>query len=245
MSKSLFILKRREDYNDHPSYSYSYQIATGMYNSAKFVIDVIVAGGNEAEIALVEDANAIDAAVYGYNPDFVFIEGLWVTPAKMQELMGLGHHAGREWHVRIHSEIPFLATEGVAMGWISQYLLDGVTVATNAPRAHQQLQHLAYQLGLTDVQVELLLPYMPNCYPTDFAPLTGLDTSGKTHIDIACFGAFRPLKNQLQQVFIADRFAQSLGLPLRFHTNTRVDGGGVGVAKNVHEALVNMGGDAR
>jgi len=244
MSKSLFLLKIREDYSSDPSYSGSYQIATGMYNSAKFVADVIDASPlHEAQVALVQDGNSIDAAVFGYNPDFVFLEGLWVTPAKVQELMGLAHHAGRRWVIRIHSEIPFLATEGVAMDWISQYLLMGATVAPNAPRAHQQLVHLAKQLGLTDAQVEVQVPLLPNCYPTDFAPLAGLDTSAKTHLDVACFGAFRPFKNHLQQVFIADRFAQKLGLPLRFHTNSRFDFGGGGNAKNVNDALINLGAE--
>lgn len=41
MPKALFILKRREDYSQDPSYSGSPQIATGMWNSAKFVVDAL------------------------------------------------------------------------------------------------------------------------------------------------------------------------------------------------------------
>lgn len=243
MSKSLFILKRREDYNSDASYYNSYQIATGMWNSALFVVHALQEGGNEAIVEMVEDANGIDAIVTQHNPDFVFIEGLWVTPAKFQELLAIPRHQNRRWVVRIHSEIPFLATEGVAMDWSGQYLGQGITVAPNAPRAHSQYLLLAENLGLTQEQIDLQVPYLPNCYPTDFQPLTGLDTSAKTHLDVACFGAFRPLKNHLQQVFVAKRFADQLGLPLRFHTNARHDHGGGAPARNVNDALAALGAE--
>ncbi len=240
MSRYLFILKRREDYSTDPSYSYSYQAATGMWNSAKFVVNALVEAGREAEVVMVEDANQIDAEVVAYNPTHIFIEGLWVTPAKFTELKALTRHAGRQWFIRIHSEIPFLATEGIAMGWIEQYLQQGVYVAPNAPRAHQQISWYAASAGLDQ---ELLVPYLPNIYPTTFDAIEGLDTSTKTVLDVGCFGAFRPLKNHLQQVFVAARFAESLGLPLRFHTNERYDQGGSPVAKNVDEALSAIGAE--
>ena len=116
MTKALFILKRREDYSSDPSYSGSYQIATGMWNSAKFVSDALNSiDGVTSNVAIAVDGNSIDALCMQYDPDVVFIEGLWVTPAKFTELMGLARHAKRTFVVRIHSEIPFLATEGIAM----------------------------------------------------------------------------------------------------------------------------------
>lgn len=52
-------------------------------------------------------------------------------------------------------------------------------------------------------------------------------------IDIGCFGAVRPLKNQLMQAIAAISFARSRGLHLRFHMNgTRIEGGGP-VLKNI------------
>lgn len=238
MSKSLFLLKRREDYSADPSYSGSYQIATGMWNSAQFVVDVLTANGREAELAMVVDANSIDGAVTGYNPTHVFIEGLWVTPAKFQELMALPRHAGRTWVVRIHSEIPFIATEGVAMDWIGEYLRLGVVVAPNAPRAHQQFDWQAMNQIGGAIQP---LKFLPNCYPVeDFMPL--VPYVDKPVIDIACFGAFRPLKNHLQQAFIALRFAEKIGKPLRFHINARADAGGAAPARNVADLINNSVG---
>jgi len=179
MPKALFILKRREDYSQDPSYSGSPQIATGMWNSAKFVVDALNEKNIPADIELVIDANSIDAVCMAHNPDVVFIEGLWVTPAKMTELRGLARHAHRTFVVRVHSEIPFLATEGIAMDWIGQYLKTGVTVAPNAPRSHDHLKAFAEMIG-ADTS---LLPYLPNCFPTDFRAFhpSELDTEENKH----------------------------------------------------------------
>lgn len=236
MSRSLFILKRREDYSQDPSYSSSYQIATGMYNSAKFVVDELTEGGRHADLELVVDGNDIDRAVTKNKPTHVFIEGLWVVPAKFKELMALQRHAGIKWIVRIHSEIPFLSGEGVALDWITQYLKLGVTVAPNAPRAHEQLKWLAKTIA-GDEAAEDLITYLPNCYPVEFSAYPIQQREESEYIDIACFGAFRPLKNHLQQAFVALRYAEEQGKKLRFHVNSRKDAAGDQPYRNV-EALL-------
>lgn len=236
MSKSLFLLKRREDYSADPSYSGSYQIATGMWNSAKFVVDELNSAGRDADLAMVIDANGIDAAVMSYNPTHVFIEGLWVTPAKFVELMGLSRHAGRTWVVRVHSEIPFISGESIAMEWIAEYLRIGVVVAPNAPRAAEQLQWQRDHLVPPAVSS---IVYLPNCYPQVFDPIVPKIES--TFIDIGCFGAFRPLKNQLQQAFAALRFAENIGKTLRFHVNSRLDAAGVQPYRNVQGLMASVG----
>jgi hypothetical protein len=233
---ALFILKRREDYNSDPSYSYSYQIATGMWNSALFVADMLNENGIPANVEMVVDANAIDAVVVQNNPSQVFIEGLWVPPAKFTELMALSHHAGRQWHVRIHSEMPFLATEGVAFEWITAYLTQGVVVAANSPRIHLQLKQWAASAGFSESQIVAQLPLLQNYYPTDYRTIFPgeLDFSQKPELDIGCFGALRVLKNTLQQAQIAVEFARSIGKPLRFHVNSLESGPHAGgISKNL------------
>ncbi len=233
MSRSLFLLKLREDYSTNPVYSTSPQIATGMWNSAKFVVDELIAAGEEADIGVLVDGNSIDVAAVAYNPTHVFIEGLWVTPAKMRELMALTRHQNRKWIVRIHSDIPFLATEGIAMEWIAEYLKDGVIVAPNDAHAYDQLkwqfEHLA--IAPASTLAEQLI-YLPNCYPVqDFMPIKTVVEGPELHI--ACFGAFRPLKNHLNQAFAALKFAEQQNKKLVFHVNNRLDQGGQPVAKNI------------
>jgi len=240
MSRSLFILKRREDYSHDPSYSASPQIATGMYNSAKFVVDELQDAGLQAKLELVIDNNDIDRAVSNYKPTHVFIEGLWVVPSKFKELMSLQRHKNVKWIIRVHSEIPFIASEGIAMEWIAEYIRMGITVAPNAPRAHEQLKWLA--TTMTDSgQAEELITYLPNCYPVDFEPINNKPED--EYLDAACFGAFRPLKNHLQQAFVALRYAEEIGKKLRFHVNSRKDAAGDQPSRNVAALLKAAGAE--
>lgn len=224
MKKVLFILKRRGDY-DNNLYSYSYSnLATGMWNSSKFVADELVLLGGEAEVTVVDDANKIDNVVTTYNPDVVIIEGLWAPPAKFRELSGLSRHASRQFIVRIHSDFPFLATEGVAMEWIAEYLNIGIFVAPNDIRTITGLKQV---FSSPDTIV-----YLPNCYPTeDFKEV--IPKRDEPQIDIGCFGALRPLKNQLSQAIAAIEFAKNQNKKLRFHINDRTDAGGNNVSRNI------------
>jgi hypothetical protein len=216
------------------------QMAAGMWNSAKFVVDDLISNGREAKAEIVVDGNSVDAAVTKYNPSHVFIEGYWVTPSKMAELMSLPRHQGRTWIVRVHSEIPFLAGEGIAMGWNEEYWRLGVILAPNAPRAVQQFSWQLLNLSPAVSNPSSLLKYLPNCYPVNsFLPIQPAQDS--PILKVACFGAFRILKNHLNQAFVAARFAQSLGKTLEFHFNGRVDGTGKPVIKNVKNLFDSTG----
>lgn len=242
-TRSLFLLKRREDYNHDPTYSSSYQIATGMYNSAKFVHDELITAGREAKVVVVIDANDIDREVTLYKPTHVFIEGLWVVPSKFIELKAIPRHRDVKFHVRIHSEIPFIATEGIAIQWITEYIRNNVIVTPNSSRAHEQIKWLAKTI-LSPSIADTLVQYLPNCYPINYTPYPLVNSSvTKDVLDIACFGAYRPMKNHLQQAFIALRYAEKQHKQLRFHVNSRQDAGGGGPAKNVEQLMIATGAE--
>ena len=109
--KILFILKRREDYNGiiHSHVG----LSTGLFNSASFMNDMLNDAGVESKLVVVEDNNRIDSEVYKYKPTHVIIEALWVVPSKFAILADL--HPTVKWIVRLHSELPFLANEGIAL----------------------------------------------------------------------------------------------------------------------------------
>jgi hypothetical protein len=232
--KTLFILKLREDYNDCASY-YQRGVATGMLNSATFVSDMLVAAGIESKVVVVQDNNSIDKEVYNYKPTHVFIEGYWVLPEKFDILKKL--HPKVNWVVRCHSELPFLAQEGIAIDWTFEYWNRNIAVSGNSPRINSELQLLASQYGITDL--DTLVPYLPNYYPISDGKAD--PTLSEDTIDIGCFGAIRPLKNQLSQAIAAISFAEKIDAKLNFHINLgRNELLGANVLKNLRALFKNL-----
>lgn len=217
----LFICKRGGIYGGVYGEYGNGRPSSGLKNSAGFVVSMLLANGIEAKLVEVTDNNDIDREVTAFRPTHVVIEALWVVPSKFTVLRRL--HPRVEWIVRIHSEIPFLANEGSAMGWILEYLDMGIEVAPNSRRALTALRELA----------DGRLRYLPNYYPRGLRPRKPIRPSNGA-VEIGCFGAIRPMKNQLMQAIAAIGFARSRGLYLRFHMNgTRMEQGGSPVLKNI------------
>jgi len=215
VSKVLFILKRREDYNGivHSNVG----LSTGLYNSASFVNQMLVDSGVDSVLEVAIDNNCIDRLVTKHRPTHVIIEALWVVPSKFTILSRL--HPGVTWIVRLHSEMPFLAGEGNAMDWLGDYSrFPNIVIGVNAPRMLREtklyLQHLNQWDDKTTNQRVI---YMPNFYPQEYKSKR-FDRK-KDWVDIGCFGAVRPLKNHLLQAFGAIEFAERIGKRLKFHIN--------------------------
>jgi hypothetical protein len=231
MPKILFILKRKEDYNDVIDSAIG--LTTGLYNSATFVKDMLNASGIESKLVVVIDNNDIDREVTAYQPTHVIIEALWVVPVKFEVLQKL--HPNVKWIIRIHSEMPFMANEGIAMEWIADYTIyKNITIACNAPRMYNEVMlFLKHVNHWTDNEASEKVIYLPNYYPQDFKKTRKIDKKSDT-INIGCFGAIRPLKNQLLQAHAAIMFAQNHNKRLRFHINaSRIEMNGGPVYSNL------------
>lgn len=218
--KILFVLKFREDSGGR-SYSH-HHFSSGLYWSAKFVADMLARTGVETKLVQVVDNNDIDREVAKFRPDIVIIEALWVVPEKFDVLKHL--HPQVKWVVRLHSDMPFLANEGIAISWIRGYSDRGITIAVNDRRM------------FTDVEgiIETEVVYLPNFYPVRNRIHEIRCKDEDDVLRVACFGAIRPLKNQLIQAVAAIRFAESINKKLDFHINgTRVETGGVVVLENL------------
>ena len=210
----LFILKRNEGYSQGKR--------SGLLNSTRFVADGIASATIETSVVEVQDNNDIDREVTRYKPDLVIIEALWVVPEKFRVLKRL--HPRVEWAVHIHSNVPFLALEGIAVEWLKGYSDLGVKVIINSAQAYE---------GVSLVVPPKNLRLLRNVYlrkPQRAASSWGMPGV----LNVGCFGAVRPMKNQLTQALAAVKYAKSKGVWLRFHVNaTRSETGGDPVLKNL------------
>lgn len=216
----LFILKLRQNYG-----TYSQALSSGLFNSATFVKDMLEQEGIETKLVQVVDSNSIDKEVYEYRPTHVIVEALWVPPAKFDELKQL--HPRVKFVVRVHSEIPFLAQEGMAVEWIKKYGRN-VKLAFNSPTIFKAVKALGGHKVV----------YLPNYFPV----VHHASCSRQNWVlDVGCFGALRGMKNQLIQAFAAMEYADKHDRLLRFHINVAFHGGtdGNAVLKNLRSLFHN------
>lgn len=237
-TKVLFILKERHDYwgqynCSHPS--------SGLFNSANFVRQMLEDLGVETKLVHVKDGHGIDKEVTDFKPTHVILEAVWCPPSKFDVL--IPRHPKVKWIIRNHSEIPFLAGESMAIGWMFEYIQHkNVIFSNNSPRAQRETLAAARiaHPHWTEEQLQEKFVYLPNYYPTDFKDKNDHKNHGEVHI--GCFGSIRPLKNQLLQAFAAIEFAESIGKELVFHINgSRIEFNGDSIIKNLRALFKNVG----
>lgn len=146
----LFIIKKKQSYG-------STSQPSGLANNTIFTTDYLSHHRHDvvAKTVYVDDNNDIDREVTAFKPQFVFIEALWVVPDKFHILQEL--HPTVKWVVRIHSKIPFLSIEGMAIDWMNQMtnkeLYPNVIISANNKLTSQELRSLGYPNT-----------YLPNMY---------------------------------------------------------------------------------
>lgn len=203
--------------------------SSGLFNSTNFIVKGLRSKSIDAHIVEVTDNNSIDRVVTEHRPDIVVIEALWVVPEKFDILKRL--HPKVRWFCHMHSNIPFLASEGIAMDWLIRYAEKGVGIIANSPESFA-----AFQVIIQHDRLD----YLANVYlrkPFDLKRQRDHRT-----INIGCFGAIRPLKNHLVQALAALKFARELGKYLKFHVNaSRLEMGGQPVLKNMVQLFEHQG----
>jgi hypothetical protein len=244
MAKLLFILKRREmtleedkTLGSEEKPYFKYCISSGLRNSARFVVDMLNENGIEAKMVEVIDNNCIDREVHNYKPTHVIIEAFWVVPEKFEILTKL--HPKVKWIIRNHSEVPFMANEGIAVDWTIRYLqYRDVYIAPNSLRCFEDTKKMV-TAAYSHLKAEYKVLYLPNYYKIHqhFAKKKEI----RDTLDVGCFGALRPLKNQLVQAIAAVHYAQRNNKRLRFHINVaRIEDNGNNVLKNIRGLFNNL-----
>ena len=214
--KILFLVKIASEYGGSVMPSKS-----GLRNSAHFVVETINKfPGVEALLELCVDGNNIDRLLHIHKPLICVIEAIWVTPDKLRVLTAKYPHI--RFVIRVHSKTPFLAMEGNAIAWIREYSNEAI-ISFNSPEIGEDYQ----QIGIRNT-------YLPNIYPqVNFNGCAAVENR-RNFYRIGCFGALRPLKNQLTQAVAAMMFAERRHATLHFYINsTRIEQRGEGVLKNL------------
>lgn len=224
----------------------------GLLNSVEFLAHGLYKAFDiDYHIAICKDGNSIDKEVFDYKPDICILEALWYTPAKLLEIQNL--HRGVLFIVRVNSKVPFLALEGMSIGWLKEYQ------ASNAhSHSHNVILSANNFYATNDLnEVGIRTVYLPNLYPDvnrkDYTIVNKISEEArftlnipierqKKTIDIGCFGAIRPLKNQLIQAFAAIALADKHRLILNFHINgSRVEQKGEEPLKNIRAVFRKSG----
>lgn len=221
--KILFVLKKNN------SYGYNHHTAkSGLANSAGLTAEALHKQFHvDYKISMVQDANSIDRELHHYKPDYCVIEALFVTPLKLQELQNL--HKSVTFIIRIHSKVSFLASEGSAIGWIKEYSnIQNVFISFNSKKTCDDFN----SIGIPSF-------YLPNIYYFN-EHKEECEYLKKKLVKIGCFGAIRPLKNQLFQAFAAVEYAVKNNVDIEFHINHgRQEQGGENVLKNIRNLFAN------
>lgn len=252
--KVLFILKYRENAWEYPDLDVvaneppTQLLSSGLYNSARFVAEMLEKKGVQTKLVHVPDNNCIDREVHSYKPTHVIIEAYWVVPEKFEVLQSL--HPEVKWIIRNHSEIPFLANEGIAMDWSLRYVkYQNVYLSCNSKRSTRDMRTLiaAAHSDWSNETVNTNCIYLPNYYNMDentkAREYRGTREIEEQILHICCFGAIRPLKNHLIQAIAAIRFANANNKTLHFHINfSRLEGNGSPVLKNLRQLFEQMNG---
>ena len=212
----LFILKSGCGYG-HWSHK-----SSGLFNSASACAQMLEDDGIPSKVVEVVDNNCIDREVHKFRPTHVIIEALWVVPEKFSVLSKL--HPKVKWIIRVHSKIPFLANEGMAVDWLLRYgQYRNVFIAFNDHGTQQDFYRLT--------KCERPVLFLPNYY---IRPQARRYPHNPTMLNVACLGAIRPLKNQLIQAIAAIEAADEMKKILHFHINAdRVEMAGSSILKNL------------
>lgn len=239
VNKILFIIKKRVDTD---ASGQKKLIQTGLYNSSNYLNIILNTMGIESNVDYAIDNNCIDRIVTKHKPTHVIIEALWVVPPKFNILCQL--HPKIKWIIRFHSDMPFIACEGIAMSWISKYsMFKNLYIGCNAPRFFREVKVFLKAKNMSDNEINEKVIYLPNYYPV-VDNFKTKPKEEKDEINICCFGALRPLKNQLIQAISAIEFATKINKKLRYHINaTRVETNGLPVYNNIKGLFTELPSD--
>lgn len=212
----------------------------------------------KTNIEFYDDWKQIPNIIRFNNPSNIIIEDLFVLPEILFELKNMFPNI--IWLIRTHTAIMFNGSEFFTMDWTAKYLkMSNVNIITNDQRYCNELKILysvldndkninttihinTHAYTQTETSTNNILnktnnnkiTYLPNYYHIDkIYNCKNIKSKETNIINICCFGALRPLKNNLIQAFAAIEFCKKINKKLNFHINSRPESGGSEYEKNL------------
>ncbi len=204
----------------------------GLSNAAKATTESLLDSIINIEQSFVFDNNDIWLECEKHKPNYVIIDGLWVVPEKFEELAPLYPHI--KWVIRIHSEISFIAQEGIFTDWVYKYLkIKNVVLTFNSLKIFNIMKKITHPYSNK-------IEYLPNLYTLAKNNMKIKKNIDKSILKIGVFGAARVLKNQLAQAVAALDFAEELDKPLELFININTkDPNGLPIYLNIIHLIKN------
>lgn len=158
------------------------------------------------EHVVVDTTEHAISAISRFKPSKVIIQAIWCSEGDLKKMITL--FPKTKFYIHIHSNIPFLASEGFSIHRIHEAINAGAQVIFNDIRA-------------TDIFKNSI--YLPNIY----TPKTvRVEKQGGDYINIICGGSIRLMKDHLSQAMASILYAERLGKKVRFYCNmSRSEGG--------------------
>jgi hypothetical protein len=195
---------------------------SGLNNTALFLAEELEQNLHiSAKFVACVDGNSIDREIHIYKPTHVILEAIWVTPTKLAEVQRLYPYV--VFVIRVHSKITFLAYEGNAIEWIKAYeKVANTYISFNSEETFEDFKTF---MNADD------LVWLPNIYKKiDYNKINFFNsimsffkkpkTAQLKTLNVACFGAIRPMKDILLQAVAAMQYCNNKELQLRFHVNS-------------------------
>lgn len=199
---------------------------SGLFNAVNQVTRSLVRNGIDAVVVQVANEVALEAEICRHKPSIVVIQALWMSPVKIRRLKD--HHPSIRFAVHLHSNMPFLALETCAIEYTAQYAQFGIEILTNSLESYQ-----AYRAFLPKAKIF----HANNVYERSESHGVKFNDD---HIHVGCFGAIRPMKNQVAQAIAAMEFSRDQNKKLMFHFNSsRVEAHGKGPYQNLIQLFLH------
>lgn len=206
------------------------KVGSGLFNAVNQTTNSLIRNGIDAVVVQVGNEVALDAEICRHKPTIVVVQALWLSPEKLK--MMKQRHPKIRFAVHLHSNMPFLAIESRAIEYTCLYARHGIEILTNSRESYE-----AYRALIPNGKVFM----GNNVYERQEIKV---EKPKDEFLHVGCFGAIRPMKNQVAQVIAAMQFSREMERKLMFHINTaRIEAHGKSIYQNLMQLFMQTSGD--